>query len=202
MRHLVGASAISLITVLQLASGALAQDTSPSPAAPDGAAGSGAPVASARPTGEAIPYAEYVAALKGFTATDPFGEMGDPPTKEQVVAGFRNLVDRAADEQVRLEAVVPEDCYAAAHEELLRYWRSSIEVTAEAATRLEAAASVEEVLPISTAMDEILYARHPIAYVEVEDGSGGFRGSPFNILTALATCPAEAGSSTGRSPAP
>lgn len=202
MRRLVRASAISLTAVLLLASGAFAQDASPSPAAADGAPGSAVPVGSAPPTGEPVRYAEYVAALKAFTATDPFSEMDDQPTKEQVVAGFRSLVDMAAGEQMRLEAVVPEDCYAAAHDELLRYWRSSIEVTAEAATKLEAAASVEEVVPISTAMDEILYARHPIAYVEVEDGSGGFRGSPFNILTALASCPSEAGSSTGESPAP
>lgn len=201
MRHLARGSAISLIAVLQLASGALAQDASPGPTAPLTDASS-APVASERPLVEPLAYAAYVAALEAFTATDPFAGMGDPPTKEQVVTGFRNLADMATGEQVRLEGVVPEECYSEAHEELLRYWRSSIEVTVEAATRLEAAATVEEVVPIAAEMDEVLFARHPVAYVEAEDGSGGFQGSPFNILAALATCPTGADDTTAESPAP
>lgn len=179
MRRALTGSVISLIVVLQLASASLAQAASPSP---------GTSSAPAVTVGQALPFAEYVAALEAFTETSPFGEMSDPPTKEEVVAGFRNLAAMATEEEERLAAVVPEACYAEAHAELLAYWQSSIELTLQAADQLEATAAVEEVGPIATALDEILFERHPIAYVEVEDGSGGFEGSVFNILDALATC--------------
>jgi hypothetical protein len=195
MRRVLAGSVISLVVVLQLATVSLAQEASSSPGA------SSTPVVVA---GEPLPYADYVAALQAFSETSPFGEMSDPPTKEQVVAGFRNLVSMATEEQKRLVAVVPEACYAEAHTELLAYWQSSIELTAEAADQLEAAASVEEVGPIASALDEILYERHPVAYVEVDDGSGGFEGSIFNIFDALATCAPVAAADSGapESPAP
>jgi hypothetical protein len=173
MKGFARASVISLVAVGLLASSALAQGASPSPEAM---------------VGEALPFAEYVAALEAFAENDPFAELGDPPTPDQVVAGFENLVDYATTEQHRLQAVVPEACYAEAHQELLGYWQSSIEVTAEAASQLATAASLEAIGPITEAMDEVLRSRHPIAYVEASDGSGGFQGSPFNILEALATC--------------
>jgi hypothetical protein len=180
MRRVVSASLIALVAVAQLATLSLAQDAAASPDP------SSAPPVVA---GEPLPYADYVAALEAFTLQpSPFAAMSDAPTKEEVVTGFRNLVAMATTEQERLAGVVPEACYAEAHEQLLAYWQSSLELTAQGADQLEAAASVEEVGPISTALDEILFQRHPVAYVEVEDGSGGFQGSVFNILDALATC--------------
>jgi hypothetical protein len=175
MKRFARGSVISLVAVLQLASASLAQDASPSPATM---------------SGDPLPFADYVAALDAFRDNDPFAGMGDPPTQEQVVAGFEKLVEYATIEQERLQAVVPEECYAEAHQELLGYWQSSIEVTAEAATQLATSASIEAIGPIAEAMDQILYSRHPIAYVEATDGSGGFQGSPFNILAAMATCEA------------
>jgi hypothetical protein len=195
MRRVLAGSVISLVVVLQLASASLAQEASLSPSAP---------TAQGVPAGEPLPFADYVAALEAFTETSPFGAMSDPPTKDEVVAGFRNLAAMATAEQERLAAVVPEACYAEAHAELLAYWQSSIELTLQGADQLEAAAAVEEVGPIATALDEILFERHPIAYVELDDGSGGFEGSVFNILDALATCdgvdPAVDGASTPADP--
>ena len=178
MRPFVSASLVSLVAVALVASPAFAQDAGASPDA------AGSPVGT-----EPLPYVEYLAALEAFTQQDPFAMFSDPPTQEEVVAGFRNLAAMATDVQVRLQGVVPEDCYAEAHEELLAYWQSSIELTEDAADQLEAATTVEEVGPIASALDEILFERHPVAYVELEDGSG-FQGSVFNILHALATCEA------------
>jgi hypothetical protein len=188
MRRFVTGSVISLVAIVQLASASLAQDASPSAAA-----------VSADP----IPYAAYVAALEAFTTDDPFAGVSDPPTQEELVAGFEQLVANATVEQDRLVAVVPEDCYAEAHQELLAYWQSSIELTGQLATDLAAAPSVEGLVPMVNEMDAELFARHPFAYVESVDGSGGFQGSPFNILDALATCEVAAtGSMAAESPAP
>ncbi len=134
-----------------------------------------------------LPYAEYVAALEAFTQDDPFVGLSDPPTKKEVLVGLRKLLASSMTEQERLLAVVPEDCYADAHAELLGYWQSSIEGVTEAAVQLKAS-SLAELISITDAMDETLQQRHPSAYVEASDGSGGFKGSPFNILAALATC--------------
>jgi hypothetical protein len=188
MRRLLTGSVISLVAIVQLASASLAQDASPSAGA-----------VSADP----VPYAAYVAALEAFTTDDPFAGVSDPPTQEQLVAGFEQLVANATVEQDRLVAVVPEDCYAEAHQELLAYWQSSIALTGQVATELAAATSVEGLVPMVNEMDAELYARHPFAYVESADGSGGFQGSPFNILDALATCEVAAtGSMAPESPAP
>lgn len=188
MKRFVTGTAISLVAVLHLFTGSLAQDASPSAGA-----------ANAEP----MPYAAYVAALEAFTTDDPFAGVSDPPTQEQLVAGFEQLAANATVEQERLAAVVPEDCYAEAHRELLAYWQSSIELTGQVATELAAAATLEELVPMVNEMDAELYARHPIAYVETTDGSGGFQGSPFNILDALATCEVEAiGSMAPESPTP
>ncbi|MFO7533370.1 MAG: hypothetical protein R6W93_12995 [Candidatus Limnocylindrales bacterium] len=48
-------------------------------------------------------------------------------------------------------------------------------------------------------LDEALYQAHPLAYVDPYVPSGGFQGTPFNILAALATCEAPA---AGESPTP
>lgn len=146
-----------------------------------------------------LPYALYVAALEAFTEDDPFAGLSDPPTKDEIVTGIETMVANATAEQERLVAVVPEECYAEAHQELLDYWQSSIELTGEAAAQLDAAASLEAVGAIVGDIDAELQTRHPVAYVEATDGSGGFEGSSFNILEALATCESPAASG---SPAP
>jgi hypothetical protein len=173
MKRFVTGAAVSLVAIAQLASAALAQDASPSAGAVNA---------------DPMPYAEYVAALEAFTTDDPFASVSDPPTRDELVAGFEQLVTNATVEQERLTAVVPEDCYAEAHQELLAYWQSSIELTGQVATELAAAATLEGLVSMVNEMDAQLYARHPIAYVESPDGSGGFQGSSFNILDALATC--------------
>ncbi len=185
MKRFVTGAAVSLVAVMQLFTGSLAQDASPS---------AGAVMA------DPVPYAAYVAALEAFTTDDPFAGVSDPPTKEQLVAGFEQLVAKATVEQERLAAVVPEDCYAEAHQQLLAYWQSSIELTGQVATELADAATLEGLVPMVNKMDAELYARHPIAYVEATDGSGGFQGSPFNILDALATCEAAATGSMAPDP--
>ncbi len=188
MRRLVTASLISLVAIAQLASATLAQDASPSAAASAGAS--------------PMPYADYVAALQAFTTDNPFAGVSDPPTKDELVAAFERLAAKATLEQERLVAVVPEDCYAEAHQELLTYWASSTELTGQLATGLAAAASLEELVPMVNDMDAELFARHPVAYVEATDGSGGFQGSPFNILDALSTCDVAADESMAPEPMP
>ncbi len=190
MRRLVTGSLITLVAIAQLTSATLAQDASPSPAAT---------VVSADTT-DPLPYVEYVAALKAFTASDPFAGVSENPTTDELVVAFETLVARATVEQERLAAVVPEDCYAEAHAELLTYWASSTELTGQLATELAAGASLEALGPMVNEMDAELFARHPIAYAESTDPSGGFRGSPFNILAALSTCDVAAGESMAPEP--
>jgi hypothetical protein len=190
MRRLVTGSLISLLACAQLASTSLAQDVSPSPVAPAVSAAAADP----------MPYADYVAALKAFTTSDPFAGVSDPPTTDELVVAFETLVAKATAEQERLDAVVPEDCYAEAHAELLTYWASSTELTGQLATGLAAGASLDALGSMVNEMDAELFARHPIAYAESTDPSGGFRGSPFNILTALSTCDIAAGESMAPEP--
>ncbi len=125
-----------------------------------------------------LPYAEYVAALEAFSEDDPFAGLSDPPTLEEILAGFEKLVANATVEQERLVAVQPEDCYAEAHQELLAYWQSSIEASSEAAAQLEASGSLDDLPAIADGLDETLQARHPIAYVESERSTAAFGVRP------------------------
>jgi hypothetical protein len=206
MRRLVTASLISLVAIAQIVTVSLAQDPSPSASAaaaaggasPAAGAGGASPAAVASP----MPYADYVAALKAFTTDDPFAGVSDPPTQDELVTAFQALVSRASLEQERLDAVVPEDCYADAHQELLAYWASSTDLTGKLATELAAGTTLDELAPLVNEMDAQLYERYPIAYVEATDGSGGFQGSPFNILDALSTCEVAAEASIAPEPMP
>lgn len=190
MRRLVIGSLISLVAITQLAATSLAQDASPSPVAPAVSAAAADP----------MPYVDYVAALEAFTTSDPFAGVSDTPTTDELVVAFETLAAKATAEQERLDAVVPEDCYAEAHAELLMYWASSTDLTGQLATWLATGGSLDELGPVVNDMDAELYARHPVAFVEATDGSGGLQGSPFNILTALSTCDVAAGESMAPEP--
>ena len=137
MRRLVTGSLISLVAITQLAATSLAQDASPSPVATAVSAAAADP----------MPYADYVAALEAFTTNDPFAGVSDTPTTDELVAAFETLVAKATVEQERLDAVVPEDCYAEAHAELLMYWASSTELTGQLATGLAAGGSLDALGP-------------------------------------------------------
>jgi hypothetical protein len=196
MRAFVVGIVMAAIASLPLASGALAAEASPAPSH-----------AVASPTqspaaGEAMPYADYLAALQAFTRNDPFAGLSDPPTVAEIEAAVEVLLANAKVEGERLAAVVPEPCYADAHRELTAYWQSSIELYEGILPQVAAMESLEELGPVIGSLDTELYARHPIAYVERTDGSGGFQGSPFNILDALVTCDPTAGATTDASAAP
>jgi len=137
-------------------------------------------------------YADYLDALEAFRADDPFAGLSSEATVDEVVAAIGVLITRARAEGQRLDAVVPEACYAAAHAELAAYWHASIDLYEEALPELTARASLEELVPIIGDMDAVLRERHPLAYAGEPDEGGGFGGSPFNILDALGTCEAAA----------
>jgi hypothetical protein len=170
-------------------------DTLPQPSSEATAATSPAPTSSNL---DAMPYADYVAALEAFSDEDPFAGMGDPPTKKEVLAGLERLLAMGTAEEERLGAVVPESCYLFAHVQVVLYWQSSMNAIRETAKELKTA-SLAELGSIVEPLDEALYQAHPLAYVDPYVPSGGFQGTPFNILAALATCEAPA---AGESPTP
>jgi hypothetical protein len=113
--------------------------------------------------------------------------MSDPPTKKEVLAGLDRLIEMGTAEQERLAAVVPDPCYVLAHVQVVTYWQSSMNAMREAASQLKAA-SLAELGSIVEPLDAALYQAHPLAYIEPYAPSGGFQGTPFNILAAVATC--------------
>lgn len=164
-------------------------DTNPMPSA------EASPVTSPTTTSSStvsMSYADYVAALEAFSEDDPFAGMGDPPTKKEVLAGLTRLIENGTTEQERLGAVVPEPCYVLAHVQVVTYWQSSMNAMRETAKELKAASSLAELGSIVEPLDAALYQAHPLAYSEPYVPSGGFQGTPFNILAALATCEAPA----------
>jgi hypothetical protein len=74
-----------------------------------------------------------------------------------------------------------------AHVQVATYWQSSMNALRAASDDLKAA-SLREIGAIVEPLDQALYEAHPLAYVEPYAPSGGFQGTPFNILAALATC--------------
>jgi hypothetical protein len=136
---------------------------------------------------DAMSYADYVAALETFSQDDPFAGMSDPPTKKEVLAGLDRMIALGTTEQERLVNVVPESCYLLAHVQVVTYWQSSMNALRAATDELKAA-SLREIGAIVEPLDQALYEAHPLAYSEPYVPSGGFQGTPFNILAALATC--------------
>lgn len=136
---------------------------------------------------DAMSYADYVAALEAFSQDDPFAGMSDPPTKKEVLAGLDRMIAMGTTEQERLGTVVPESCYLLAHVQVVTYWQSSMNALRAATDELKAA-SLREIGAIVEPLDQALYEAHPLAYLEPYVPSGGFQGTPFNILAALATC--------------
>jgi hypothetical protein len=137
---------------------------------------------------ESMAFADYVAALEAFSDDDPFAGMSDPPTRKEVLAGLRRLIANGTTEQERLEAVIPEPCYTLAHGQVVAYWQASMNAMREVVQQLKAASSLAELGSIVEPLDEALYQAHPLAYIEPYVPSTGFRGSPFNILAAIAAC--------------
>jgi hypothetical protein len=196
MRHFIVGIVMAATAVLPLSSSALAAEATPAPR-PDEDSPAPSPAA-----GDAMPYADYRAALEAFSRNDPFAGLSDPPTVAQIEAAIGVLLANAKIEGERLAAVMPEPCYADAHGELTAYWQSSIELYEGILPQVAAMESLDELGPVIGSLDTELYARHPIAYVERTDGSGGFQGSPFNILDAMVTCDAATEASASPSPGP
>jgi hypothetical protein len=173
MRRLLVICSIVALAVLSPVSSSIAQQASPSPQAT---------------LGQPLPYAEYVAALEELRSQDPMAELGATSTTDDVVAAMEEMLVLAEGYGVWLDTVVPEPCYAFAHEELSAYWQSAIELYREFLPLLAPAETVVDMLPTVEAMDEELRLRHPSAYVQAADPTDGFQGSPFNILDAMAAC--------------
>ena len=148
--------------------------------------GSSAPTATA--TSEPMPFEDYVAALEAFGANDPTAGLTTTSTPAEVVAALEASVALAIADQVRISTIVPEPCYAEAHDAVYAYRQSAIELLQGILPELSVAGSVPDMVPTLEAMDAELYARHPVAFIEPPDSAAGFQGSSQNILAALATC--------------
>ena len=180
MIRAIQAIAITFVITLGLPLAALAEGTPP-PADPD----------------HALPFDRYVATLDEFRNENPMAELSPEPTVAEVVAAIEALLVPAETQEQWLSTVVPEPCYASAHEELLAYWRSSIELYQTILPELAAAETLSAMVPVIESMDEDLRSRHPAAYVEASGAGGGLQGSASNILDVLATCePAQEASSS------
>jgi len=171
MRLTIRSVAMAISAVLLVGAGSLAQDASP--AAPEPA-----PLA----------YQAYVTALDAFSAADPSAELGPSPAVHEVLDALDALLRQAQTEYVRLGAVVPESCYSIAHEALLDYWLTKIELYEIMLPGLAGAETLSDIGAAGDAMHEELRALHPTAYVESPDPAVGFKGSYENILTALVAC--------------
>ena len=92
-----------------------------------------------------------------------------------------SVIERVKAELKRLRQVVPEPCYADAHEEVIAYGDTSKAALKDALPQLAAVEAIIDVIPLITAIETEIKARHPNAYAA---------GTPntLNVLDALATC--------------
>ena len=152
--------------------------------------GSSSPTAAA--TSVPMPFEEYVAALEASAANDPTAGLRSTSTTAEVVTALEASVALAIADQARISTIVPEPCYAEAHDAVYAYREAAIELFQDILPELAAAASVPDMVPTLEAMDAELYARYPVAFIEAPDSAAGFQGSSQNILAALASCGAAA----------
>ena len=86
-----------------------------------------------------MPFEDYVAALEAFGANDPTAGLTTTSTTAEVVAALDASVGLAIADQVRISAIVPEPCYAEAHDAVYAYRQSVIELFQDVFPELEAA---------------------------------------------------------------
>ena len=164
------AGTVAVLVALLLASGTSAQAPSPE--------------------GEPLPYGGYLAALEEFAASSAATteHLGPASTVADVAAAYQESLALVEADQQRMLGIVPEPCYAAAHEEVLAYRETAIEFFREALPLMAESKSVLDIFGVFEAMDADLRERHPAAYTEDPDAGGGFKGSYRTILAALVTC--------------
>ena len=149
-----------------------------------------------------MPYADYRAALEAFARNQRSYEGGTVPTVEETIASIEETIALARADTERLQAVVPEDCYRAAHDEMIAYRTTAIAPFEDTLPILADAEAAMGMVPFILAMDAELRTRHPDAYVEDPDNMTGFRSEPLNILGTLATCEPSVGEAVAEPPAP
>ena len=148
------------------------------------AAGCGSDQNSSEGQAPATAYPEYRADLEKFEAeleTAQSAIIEGAPTVEGLSKQLESLIERVEAELKRRRQVVPEPCYAAAHEEVIAYGDTSIAALKDALPQLAAASTITAVLPLITALETEIENRHPDAYAY---GSQ----STLNVLNALTTC--------------
>lgn len=141
-----------------------------------------------------MPYAEYVAALEELQVASRavFLRLGSAPATAEVVAAYQEVIPLGQTDLRRLSGVVPEPCYATAHQEVLAYRGSVIEITEQALPQMAESETLANLTAILEVLDAGLRTRHPSAYLEGRDASAGFGGSYRNILAALTACDTDA----------
>ena len=147
-----------------------------------GAAGCGGAKDSSDTQAPPTPYPEYRADLEQFEAElETVQSVEGIPTVEGLSEQLESVIERVEAELKRGRQVVPEPCYAAAHEEVIAYGDTSIAALKDALPQLADVETIIAVIPLITALETESKARHPDAYA---DGTQ----STLNILDALATC--------------
>lgn len=144
----------------------------------------------ASPDEATLPYVEYVAALDELQVASraAFLRLGSAPAVAEVVAAYQEVIPLGKADLRRLTGVVPEPCYATAHQEVLAYRGSVIELIEQELPRMAESETGAELTATLEVLDAELHARHPSAYLDGPDASGGFGGSYRNILMSLAAC--------------
>lgn len=150
--------------------------------------------AATTPAPAAMPYADYRAAEQAFIDQNAIAAASQAPDFDQFKARIKDALDRWQGENDRLAAVTPEDCYAAAHAELVGYRHDELANYRDAMPMLDNTESVMGLLPIVLMVNGILQKAHPLAFPETSPTPGVVQmGGPalnvMNILDTLSTCP-------------
>jgi hypothetical protein len=132
-----------------------------------------------------MPYADFRALAQSF---DDAEHSDEPLTIDGLLHRLDAATVRWADEVAQLEAVTPEDCYAAALDEVTGYWRDYAANYVDARPMLAEAKSVMGLIPIALMIESIMVAAHPLAYVDDAASMTGRRLEQMHIIDALQTC--------------
>lgn len=139
-----------------------------------------------------VPFDEYVASLQAFkadmAALNDSRSSDGMPTVEETLGNLDASLPLYEAEIERLRAVMPEPCYAAAHEEVIGFQESTLAILGETRPLLEDVETVMGMLPFLMMAGEEIAARHPAAVVEDTSTLTGTASDLLYIIPALATC--------------
>lgn len=141
------------------------------------------------PSATPMPFEAYLARLEELgEASDAVLADRAPTTPAEFASAFGEILVLGAADLVGLRQISPQPCYAAAHEEIIAYRESVIEVIEPFLSLMAEAETLEDLSGPIDRIDAELFARHPTAYLDPPEAQPGFGGSHRHILTALVTC--------------